>query len=165
MPWRRGSSPLGRTIGLGCPRATEKPVALRLAFLFADVNNQIHFTLYVIQTATKYVTPQIMPLVVFIALAITEFITGTNWGMYIIALPIVIPLAQSIGCDVTLAVSAVLSAGVFGSHICFYSDATVITSAATGCNNFDHAITQAPFGIMCAGISALLFLGAGFVIN
>ena len=132
-----------------------------LAFLFA----QIHFTLYVIETATKFVTPQVMPLVVFIALAITEFITGTNWGMYIIALPIVIPLAQSIGCDVTLAVSAVLSAGVFGSHICFYSDATVITSAATGCNNFDHAVTQAPFGIMCAAVSALLFLGAGFIIN
>ena len=136
-----------------------------LAFLFADVNNQIHFTLYVIETATKFVTPQVMPLVVFIALAITEFITGTNWGMYIIALPIVIPLAQSIGCDVTLAVSAVLSAGVFGSHICFYSDATVITSAATGCNNFDHAVTQAPFGILCAAISALLFLRAGFIFN
>lgn len=136
-----------------------------LAFLFADVNDQIHFTLYVIQTATKYVTPQVMPLVVFIALAITEFITGTNWGMYIIALPIVIPLAQSIGCDVTLAVSAVLSAGVFGSHICFYSDATVITSAATGCNNFNHAVTQAPYGIMCACVSALLFLIMGFVIN
>lgn len=136
-----------------------------LAFLFADVNDQIHFTLYVIETATKFVTPQVMPLVVFIALAITEFITGTNWGMYIIALPIVIPLAQSIGCDVTLAVSAVLSAGVFGSHICFYSDATVITSAATGCNNFDHAITQAPFGIMCAAVSACLFLGAGFIFN
>ena len=136
-----------------------------LAFLFADVNNQIHFTLYVIETATQFVTPQVMPLVVFIALAITEFITGTNWGMYIIALPIVIPLAQHIGCDVTLAVSAVLSAGVFGSHICFYSDATVITSAATGCNNFDHAVTQAPFGLLCAACSAILFLGAGFIIN
>lgn len=136
-----------------------------LAFLFAAVNDEIHFTLFVIETATKFVTPQLLPLVVFIALAITEFITGTNWGMYIIALPIVIPLAQNVGCDVTLAVSAVLSAGVFGSHICFYSDATVITSSATGCNNFDHAITQAPFGILGAAISAVLFLAAGFIFN
>lgn len=136
-----------------------------LAFLFADVNNQIHFTYYVITSATKIVTPELMPFVVFIALSITEFITGTNWGMYIIALPIVIPLAQNIGCDVTLAVSAVLSAGVFGSHICFYSDATVITSSATGCNNFDHALTQAPYGLIGAGISAVMFLIAGFIIN
>lgn len=136
-----------------------------LAFLFAEVNDQIHFTYYVITSATKVMTPELMPLIIFIALAITEFITGTNWGMYIIALPIVIPLAETLGADVTLAVSAVLSAGVFGSHICFYSDATVITSSATGCNNFDHALTQAPFGLLAAGISAICFLVAGFIIN
>jgi Na+/H+ antiporter NhaC len=136
-----------------------------LAFLFGGVNDQIHFTEYVINSVTSIVIPEIVPLVVFIALSITEFITGTNWGMYIIALPIVSPLAQNTGCDVTLAVSAVLSAGVFGSHICFYSDATVITSAATGCNNFDHALTQAPFGILCASLSAALFLAMGFIIN
>ena len=136
-----------------------------LAFLFANVNDQIHFTYYVITSATHLVTPELLPFVIFIALAITEFITGTNWGMYIIALPIVIPLAQNLDADVTLAVSAVLSAGVFGSHICFYSDATVITSAATGCNNFDHAMTQAPFGLLAAAVSAILFLIAGFIIN
>lgn len=134
-----------------------------LAFLFAEVNNQIHFTYYVITTATKYMTPELMPLAVFFVLSVTEFITGTNWGMYIIALPIVIPLAVNLDANVVLTVSAVLSAGVFGSHICFYSDATVVTSAATGCNNFDHAYTQAPFGLLCAGISAVLFLIAGFL--
>ena len=136
-----------------------------LAFLFAEVNEQIRFTYFVISSATEFVTPQLLPLIVFVALAITEFITGTNWGMYIIALPIVIPLAVALDCNVTLAVSAVLSAGVFGSHVCFYSDATVITSSATGCNNFDHALTQAPFGLLGAGISALLFLVAGLIMN
>lgn len=134
-----------------------------LAFLFAEVNDQIHFTYYVITTATKYMTPELMPVAVFFVLSVTEFITGTNWGMYIIALPIVIPLAMNLDANVVLTVSAVLSAGVFGSHICFYSDATVVTSAATGCNNFDHAFTQAPFGLLCAAISAVLFLAAGFI--
>ena len=134
-----------------------------LAFLFKEVNEQIHFTYYVINAVASFATPQFLPLIVFVALSITEFITGTNWGMYIIALPIVVPLAQSLGCDVTLAVSAVLSAGVFGSHVCFYSDATVITSAACGCNNFQHAITQAPFGLLAAAVSAVLFLVFGFV--
>ena len=136
-----------------------------LAFLFKEVNEQIHFTYYVINAVASFATPQLLPLIVFIALSITEFITGTNWGMYIIALPIVVPLAQELGCDVTLAVSAVLSAGVFGSHVCFYSDATVITSAACGCNNFDHATTQAPFGILAALVSAVLFLVFGFVMH
>lgn len=140
-------------------------ILMVLAFLFADVSSQIHFTLYVIETATALVSPKFLPLAVFIALSITEFITGTNWGMYIIALPIVIPLAIATGADVTLAVAAVLSAGVFGSHICFYSDATVITSSATGCNNFDHAVTQLPYGLMASVCSAICFLIAGLLMN
>ena len=134
-----------------------------LAFLFAEVNDQIGFTYYVISSASTHMTPELMPVTIFFILAVTEFITGTNWGMYVIALPIVIPLAASLDVNMALAVSAVLSAGVFGSHVCFYSDATVLTSAATGCNNFDHAYTQAPFGILAALISAVLFLIAGFV--
>ncbi len=134
-----------------------------LAFLFAGVNDQIGFTYYVISSASQFMTPELMPFIIFLVLAVTEFITGTNWGMYIIALPIVIPLAMGMDVNVALAVSAVLSAGVFGSHICFYSDATILTSAATGCNNFDHALTQAPFGIFAAGLSAVCFLIAGFI--
>ena len=134
-----------------------------LAFLFAAVNDQIGFTYYVISSTTSFMTPALMPLIIFCVLAVTEFITGTNWGMYVIALPIVIPLAMQLDANVPLVVAAVLSAGVFGSHICFYSDATVLTSAACGCDNFRHAITQAPFGILGAVISAFLFLIAGFL--
>lgn len=134
-----------------------------LAFLFAEVNSQVGFTYYMIHTAERFMTPALVPLVVFIVLSITEFVTGTNWGMYVIALPIVIPLAMDMGVNVPLAVSAVISAGVFGSHICFYSDATVITSAATGCDNFAHAKTQMPYGILAAVITMVLYLVAGFV--
>ncbi|GAB1476433.1 Na+/H+ antiporter NhaC family protein [Bacillota bacterium] len=134
-----------------------------LAFLFAEVNDQIGFTYYVISSASKYMTPALMPVTIFGVLAVTEFITGTNWGMYVIAFPIVIPLAMGMGVHMPLAVAAVLSAGVFGSHVCFYSDATVLTSAATGCNNFDHAFTQAPFGILAASLSAIGYLVVGLI--
>ena len=104
-----------------------------------------------------------MPVIIFGVLAFTEFITGTNWGMYVIAFPIVLPIAMDLNANVPLVAAAVLSAGVFGSHICFYSDATVLTSAACGCDNFRHAITQAPFGILAALISAVMFLIAGLL--
>ncbi len=135
-----------------------------LAFMFADMNTQIGFTKFMIETGTPLMSPQTLPLVLFVLLSIQQFITGTNWGMYIIALPIVIPLAMNVGANMPLAVGAVLSAGVFGSHICFYSDATVLTSAACGCDNFRHAWTQMPFGLLAAGISAVAFAIAGFVV-
>lgn len=134
-----------------------------LAFLFAEANEQIGFTSFVIESATPLMTPHLLPLVVFIVLTITEFITGTNWGMYIIALPIVIPLALNVGANPFLAIGAVLSAGVFGSHICFYSDATILTSAACGCDNFQHALSQMYYGFIAAGLSAVAFLAAGFI--
>ncbi len=139
-------------------------VLIVLAFLFAEANEQIGFTEFVIQSASKYMTPELMPLILFIVLGLTEFITGTSWGMFVIAFPIVIPLSMAIGANTALCVSAIMSAGVFGAHICFYSDATILSSSAAGCNNFDHAITQAPFGLLAAGLSAICYLIAGFII-
>ena len=134
-----------------------------LAFEFADMNVTIGFTKWCIETATTVMTPATAPVIIFLILAFTEFITGTNWGMYIIALPIVIPLSFSLGVSTPLLVAACLSAGVFGSHICFYSDATVITSAACGCDNFKHALSQMPYGFIAAGCTAILYLVMGFV--
>ena len=107
--------------------------------------------------------PQLMPVFIFLILGATEFITGTNWGLYIIALPIIIPLSQAVGANTILCISSVLSAGVFGSHICFYSDATIISSSACGCDNFEHGLSQMPYGFIGAGISVILFTLAGFL--
>ncbi len=134
-----------------------------LAFLFSYGADKIRFTQSVIDAASPLMSPAWLPLIVYLILTATEFIMGTNWGMYIIALPIVVPLAQAIGANMILSVAAVLSAGVFGSHICFYSDATVLSSAASGCNNFDHATSQLPYGPVAVGLSAVAFTVAAFL--
>ena len=90
-----------------------------LALTFANINEKIGFLTYVIETAKVYMTPEMMPFVVFIVLGITEFIMGLSWGMYAIAIPVVIPLAIAVGANPIVAIGAVCSAGVWGSHICF----------------------------------------------
>lgn len=134
-----------------------------LAYMFAAANEAIGFLEYVINTATANVTPQMLPLVIFIILGITEFIMGLSWGMYVIAIPMVIPIALNLGVDPVYVIGAVAAAGCFGSHICFYSDATILTSAATGCDNLRHAFTQAPYGLIAAGVAAVGFLATGFI--
>lgn len=138
------------------------PLALMvLAYIFAAVNDQVGFTRFVIDVAVEHASPQMLPVLIFALLAVTEFITGTNWGMYIIALPIVIPICMGAGIPVALGCGAVISAGVLGSHCCFYSDCTVITSSATGCDNFAHAWTQMPFGLLAGVVAAIGYLIAG----
>lgn len=136
-----------------------------LAWVFAAMSEQIGFTQYVIDTVAANVGVALLPFVVFVALAITQFVTGTNWGLYIIALPIVIPLAIQMDANIALSVGAVISAGVLGSHCCFYSDATVLTSAACGCDNFRHAVTQMPYGILAGVIAAVMFLVCGLIMG
>lgn len=135
-----------------------------LAYWFAAASEEIGFVSYMIEIGERFMTPQFLPLVIFIIFGITEFIMGISWGMYIVALPIVIPVAISLGVNPYLAVGAVCSAGIWGSHICFYSDATILTSAATGCENFRHAITQLPYGFISFILAAIAFIIAGHLL-
>ena len=134
-----------------------------LALTFANINEKIGFLTYVIETAKVYMTPEMMPFVVFIVLGITEFIMGLSWGMYAIAIPVVIPLAIAVGANPIVAIGAVCSAGVWGSHICFYSDATILSSAATGCDNYRHVVTQMPYGFLGAILTSIGFLIIGYM--
>lgn len=95
-----------------------------LAYFFAAACEQIAFIDFVIDVGMRFMSPAMLPLVIFITFGITEFVMGISWGMYVIAMPIVIPLSAALGANPYIAVGAVCSAGVWGSHICFYSDAT-----------------------------------------
>lgn len=135
-----------------------------LAFSFADGCQRIGFMDFVVETATKHISLQMLPFTIFIVFALTEFIMGINWGMYIIALPMVVPVTLALEGDPIVMVGVVAAAGVWGSHCCFYSDATILTSAATGCDNFRHAITQIPFGFIAGIIAAVGYLILGHVL-
>ncbi|MGI6731665.1 MAG: Na+/H+ antiporter NhaC family protein [Anaerovoracaceae bacterium] len=134
-----------------------------LAFSFADGCERIGFMDYIVKVATENLTLQYLPITIFLVFALTEFIMGLSWGMYVIAIPIVVPIALAMGGDPVMMVGIVAAAGVFGSHCCFYSDATILTSASTGCENFQHAITQIPYGLIAGFLAAIGYLVLGIV--
>jgi Na+/H+ antiporter NhaC len=78
--------------------------------------------------------------------------------VFVIVLPIVTTLADAVGADMTIVIGATLSASTFGSHACFYTDATVLTAQATGTTPYQHAITQLPYALIAAGISVVAYL-------
>jgi Na+/H+ antiporter NhaC len=83
-----------------------------------------------------------------------------------LTLPPVIPLAASLGNETALipvSVAAALSGAVFGDHTSPFSDTTIISAAASGCDPWDHVRTQWPYALTAAGIAALAgFLPVGF---
>ena len=135
------------------------PLAVLVAaYLLKEMNDEPGLSLYVIELFTPYLTAKLLPAAVFVSMAALSFATGSNWGVFVIVLPIVTSLSASLGADITLVIGATLSASTFGSHACFYTDATVLTAQATGCTPYRHAITQIPYALIAAAISAVAYL-------
>jgi tetracycline resistance efflux pump len=127
-------------------------------FIFIEANNALGMTEYVIRTVAPYMSAQSLPFLTFVTMAFISFTTGSNWGVFAIAIPVVFPLAQEVGVSVPLMAGALFSASGFGSQACFYSDSTVLTAQGAGCSPYEHAMTQLPYALLAAAISAVGFL-------
>ena len=126
-----------------------------IAFVFKEVNDQLGLPNFVIANIAPLMTPLLFPVITFLTMALISFATGSSWGVFAIAIPIILPLATSVGVSIPLAIGALLSASAFGSHACFYSDATVLAAQGSGCDVMDHALTQIPYALIAATISCV----------
>ena len=133
------------------------------AFVLNDINTQLQLSDYVVATMQPLLTAELLPVMIFSTMGLVSFMTGSNWGVFVIILPIVTTLANNLGADMTLVIGATLSASTFGSHACFYSDATVLTAQATGCTPMQHALTQIPYALIAAGITIFGYLGLAYL--
>jgi len=128
-----------------------------VSFMLKEVNDGLGLTNYVIETVKPLMSGKMLPLVTFLSLSVITFATGSFWGVYAVSFPIVIPLALAMGANLPLAIGAVISSGAFGSHSCFYGDSTVLSATGCGCKPIDHALTQVPYALLTAAISAVIF--------
>jgi Na+/H+ antiporter NhaC len=126
-----------------------------IAFVFKEINDQLGLAGFVIENVAPLMTSISLPVITFIVMALISFATGSSWGVFAIAVPIILPLAESVGVSIPLAIGALISASAFGSHACFYSDATVLAAQGSGCDVMDHALTQIPYALVAAAISCV----------
>ncbi len=131
------------------------------AFMFKAVNDQLGLPQYAIDGVTPLMSPLMLPLIAFITMAMVAFATGSSWGVFAIAIPIVMPLAASMGVPTPIMIGALLSASAFGSHACFYSDSTVLVAQSTGTGVMEHALSQLPYALIAASAAGLLFVLVG----
>ncbi|EED33024.1 Na+/H+ antiporter NhaC [gamma proteobacterium NOR5-3] len=142
-----------------------EPLAVLVAaFILKEVNDDLGLATYVVANLEPILTAELLPFAIFVAMGLVSFLTGSNWGVFVIILPIVAALGQNLNADMTLLIGATLSASTFGSHACFYSDATVLTAQATGCTPMQHALTQLPYALIAAAVAGVGYLAVGFLI-
>lgn len=126
-----------------------------MAFVFKEVNDKLGLATFVIDNVAPLMSPITLPVITFLTMALISFATGSSWGVFAIAIPIILPLAEAVGVSIPLAIGALVSASAFGSHACFYSDATVLAAQGSGCDVMDHALTQIPYALIAAAISCV----------
>ena len=136
---------------------------LLVTFVLKDISGQMGMTEYIIRIAEPFLFASVFPTMVFLLGAILAFTTGSDWGMSSIITPIVFPLGAALGANPVLIMAAIISGGTFGSHACFYADATLLASQSSGVENMEHALTQIPYVIIASVISVVCFVVAGFI--
>lgn len=136
---------------------------LLVAFVLKEISSDMGMTTYIIEKAQPLLFPSIFPAMVFLLGAILAFTTGSDWGMSSIITPVVFPLGAMIGANPILIMAAVISGGTFGSHACFYADATLLASQSSGIDSMEHALSQIPYVIIACVLSVAGFVIAGYM--
>lgn len=141
------------------------PLALLmlLAFAIGSVCKEMQTGVYVASVAKGFLSPGLVPFLVFIVTCFIAFSTGSSWGTFAIMIPIAVPMAQQMDANVLMAIAAALGGGVFGDHCSPISDTTILSSMASATDHVDHVKTQLPYAGVAGGLAALAYLVLGII--
>ena len=134
------------------------------AFVMQEAMLDIDIANYVISKILPVMSAPLFPAMTFILVAALNFSTGSVWGIPAIVSPIIMPLCFELGANPLVTMGAIISGAVLGSHACFYSSATVLTSSCCKIQNMDHALSQIPYAALTAILSTVSYLICGFVL-
>ena len=134
---------------------------LMLSYILKKLGDDMGMTEYVVNSISG-MPKQMLPFLTFLALGAISFATGNNWGMYAIAIPLIVPVAAKVGINPYILIGAIIGGGVFGAHGCYYSDSRVLVAAACEVDNVHQGQSQLPLVFITFATSAFIYLILGF---
>ena len=149
-------------------------IILTMAWGLSTVIKDLETARLVTELTSLVLTPEILPLVVFVTASVISFATGTSWGVMAILFPIIIPLGMNLSqmagmgqpdmnSIIIMSTGAVLTGAIFGDHCSPISDTTIMSSLASGVDHIDHVATQMPYALAVGFIAcAVGYLPAGY---
>jgi Na+/H+ antiporter NhaC len=141
------------------------PLALLMMFAFAigAVCKELGTGQYVADVAKAWLSPSMVPFIVFVISCFIAFSTGTSWGTFAIMIAIAVPMSRSMDANVYLTIASALGGGVFGDHCSPISDTTILSSMASATDHIDHVRTQLPYALTAGGLTAFIYLMIGLL--
>ena len=141
------------------------PLALlmMMAFAIGTVCKQMETGFYVADITQSWLSPSLVPALVFVISCFIAFSTGTSWGTFAIMIAIAVPMADKMDANVYMAIAAAIGGGVYGDHCSPISDTTILASMASATDHIDHVKTQLPYASIAGGLALLLYLILGMI--
>ena len=118
---------------------------------------------FVVQVTQGFLSPKLVPALLFVVGTVISFATGTSWGTMAILLPLGIQMSVAFEISTALTIGAVLSGSLFGDHCAPISDTTVMSSMAAGASHMDHVRTQIPYAALAAFSAFVGYLIVGLL--
>jgi Na+/H+ antiporter NhaC len=160
---------LGDVFTEGIKAAMPALLVLAVAYPLNAITKDLGAPDFIMSLLTDSIPVAALPACVFLICAILSFSTGTSWGTFAIAMPLVLPMAFIITNNqatlfTTLCFAAVAGGGLFGDHCSPVSDTTIMSSMGAGVEHIDHVKTQLPYAITVATITALLYVVIALIV-
>ena len=121
-------------------------------------------TPWVIDVAAGFPLPQLFPAIAFVAVGFVTFATGSFWGTSVIAAPILLPLAASMGAPLMLTMGSILCGCTMGTQICFFSDGNMLIASAVKNDLIDNYFATLPYLGLSIGLTLVCFIVGGFML-
>ena len=144
---------------------SEMCIMMGLGLILCNGLDSIGFVNFVVSNVEGFVAASTLPIIIFIVFSATEMLVTFNYTLYLIAMPIVVALAEASGANVPLTIAALVSSGVFGYLLAFSSDGGMLTCASCGnIDIYEQNTTQYPYMIIAWVLAAVAYLAAGFIL-
>ena len=161
-------SDLSKTFTNGVKEAMPALLVLAVAYPLNELSSEMGTANFIVASTQNFLSPSILPCGIFVICAILAFATGTSWGTFAIAMPLVLPIAfnasgEQVSLLVVASFAAVAGGGVFGDHCSPLSDTTIMSSMGAGVDHISHVRTQLPYALTTGLITAIIYLAIGII--
>ena len=159
---------LNKVFLAGVKNSVPAVLVLCVAYPLNTLSSEMGTADFLVGITGSFLPPALLPFLIFVLAAILSFATGTSWGTYAICVPLFLPLAFRINngqfnAYLLACFGAIAGGGVFGDHCSPLSDTTILSSMGAGSDHIDHLNTQLPYALVCAAITAVLYIVIGFI--
>ncbi|AGB40724.1 Na+/H+ antiporter [Halobacteroides halobius DSM 5150] len=140
-------------------------ILLTLIWGLTEVSGDLGFSKYIIANIGDLIPTYFVAPVIFLLGALISYFIGSSWGTWGLLMPLGVTLAHNSGTNILLTIGAVFSSGTFGAFASPLSDNANTLCTILNIPIIEYTRYKLIPALTAAGITAILFGVASFIVS